>query len=161
MVISTYSQLSVWRQFLAMFCAFGSAVAYERESVCSSCQSLHSSHLPYAPWICAHLQLVVQDAAWLDGTVSNASGRRRGELLKYKLPFFCTMRQPLKNLCRLQICQLYQVKYTIVAFMCYFLPGNVIRKCKISFHRWYTDLVVLLYPALNVWPRHNCLSYEK
>lgn len=43
-------------------------VCKERECVCSACQSLHSSHLPYAPWMCAHLQLVVQDVTWLDGT---------------------------------------------------------------------------------------------
>lgn len=134
-----------------MFCAFGSAVIYERECVFITPESA-SSHLPYAPLICAHLQLVVQDATWLDGTVSNASGRRQGEnYWNINCHSSAQVRQPLKNLCSLQ-CQLYQVKYTIVAFMCYFLPGNVIRKCKISFHRWYTDLVALLYPALNAWP---------
>lgn len=116
--------LSTWRPFLAMFCAFGKAAAcLLRERVCSACQSLHSSHLPYASWICAHLQLVVT-GCYLAGRHSlRCQWKETGcELLKYKLPFFCTMRQPLKNLCRLQIGCLYQINYTtIVTFICYLL----------------------------------------
>lgn len=98
----------------------------KRESVCSACQSLHSSHLPYAPWICAHLQLVVT-GCYLAGRHSLRCQWKEtgGELLIYKVLFFCTMRQPLKNLCRLQTGCLYQVNYTtIVTFICYFFSRS-------------------------------------
>lgn len=128
-LFSPHSQLSFWRQFLVMFCAFGSEAACllegKREREC-----VHHTKV-CIPVICRMLPEYVHICSWLYGkllgwtdTVYDANGRRQGgggELLKYKLQFFCTMRQPLKNLCRLQT-SLYQVKYTIiVALICYLL----------------------------------------
>jgi len=73
-----------------------------------------------------------------------------GELLKYKLPFFWTMRQPLKNLCRLEICQLYQFEITpllLFATSCLgMLSGSARRSVFID------EIQTLLCPALHMWP---------